>query len=572
MASILLASAGSGIGTAVGGPIGGFVGRFIGTAVGSALDNKIFGAKKLPEASGPRLADLSVQTSTLGKAIPTVFGNMRLAGNVIWSESILETANTATVTGGGGKGGGEKVSQKQTTYTYSISMAIAICEGVIDDVVRVWADSAVIDPTQGVYRLYKGDEDQLPDSLIESIEGIGNAPAYRGLAYVVIENFPLGDYGNRIPNFTFEVKRRLLDASDGTPLEEKIKSIVMIPGSGEFVYDTVVESKSGGSLVGDQFVQNGTEVIINQNNRSSKADSLVSLDQLQQELPNIEWVSVVVGWFGDSLDAGACVIKPGVEYNNSSQTSPNIWGVGSYNRSSARLITQIDGAPIYGGTPDDGSMVRYIAALKTAGYSVMFYPVMFMDVTGKPWRGRITGAPTDVDTFFTKAYGYNDFVLHYANLMAGKVDAFSIGSEMVGLTAVNDGSNNFPAVSALVSLAASVKSIVGSGCKVTYAADWSEYHHTVGGWYNLDPLWASANIDVVGIDAYFPITNAPQTGYDETALIAGWTSGEDYDFYYSDVDRTVEVALTPEYAIKNIDWWWSNSHVNPGGGGDSLDP
>ena len=46
--------------------------------------------------------------------------------------------------------------------------------------------------------------------------------------------------------------------------------------------------------------------------------------------------------------------------------------------------------------------------------------------------------------------------------------------------------------------------------KVTYAADWSEYHHTAGGWYNLDPLWASSNIDVIGIDAYFPLTNAPQ--------------------------------------------------------------
>ncbi len=55
---------------------------------------------------------------------------------------------------------------------------------------------------QGVYRIYTGAEDQNPDPLIESIEGIGATPAYRGLAYVVIEDFPLGDYGNRIPNFT----------------------------------------------------------------------------------------------------------------------------------------------------------------------------------------------------------------------------------------------------------------------------------------------------------------------------------------------------------------------------------
>jgi hypothetical protein len=32
-------------------------------------------------------------------------------------------------------------------------------------------------------------------------------PAYRGVAYVVIEDFLLAEYGNRIPNFTFEVRR-----------------------------------------------------------------------------------------------------------------------------------------------------------------------------------------------------------------------------------------------------------------------------------------------------------------------------------------------------------------------------
>ena len=33
------------------------------------------------------------------------------------------------------------------------------------------------------------------------------APAYRGVAYVVFEDLALGDYGNRVPQFTFEVIR-----------------------------------------------------------------------------------------------------------------------------------------------------------------------------------------------------------------------------------------------------------------------------------------------------------------------------------------------------------------------------
>src|SRR5690606_24879404 len=103
----------------------------------------------------------------------------------------------------------------------------------------------------------------------------------------------------------------------------------------------------------------------------------------------------------------------------------------------------------------------------------------------------------------------------------------------------------------------------GSGVKITYAADWSEYHHTEGGWYNLDPLWASEHIDVVGIDAYFPLTDAPQNGYDIQIVMDGWTSGEGYDFYFADEERTDPQPLTPAYAWKNIAWWWNHVHVNP---------
>jgi hypothetical protein len=115
----------------------------------------------------------------------------------------------------------------------------------------------------------------------------------------------------------------------------------------------------------------------------------------------------------------------------------------------------------------------------------------------------------------------------------------------------------------LISLATSVKAIVGSGVKVTYAADWTEYHHTENGWYNLDSLWASPNIDFIGIDAYFPLTDEVQSGITKQKIKDGWTSGEGYDWYYSDEQRTNKVGLQSEYAWKNIAWWWSNYHTNP---------
>lgn len=259
---------------------------------------------------------------------------------------------------------------------------------------------------------------------------------------------------------------------------------------------------------------------------------MLALDQLEETCPNVEWIGLVVTWFGDSLDAATCKILPGVEFKTGATTAPDIWQVGSYSRDTARQITMVGDTPRYGGTPDDSALLRYIDAIRARGLKIMLYPMFFMDVDNKPWRGRVTGSASAVADFFTKSQGYNAFITHYANLVAGKVDAFVIGSELVGLTKISSSAGVYPAVNALVSLAASVKATLGSGTKVTYAADWTEYHHTDGGWYHMDPLWASPNIDVIGIDAYFPLTNSPNSTYDADEIIAGWTSGEGWDFYW----------------------------------------
>lgn len=530
--------------------------------IGQAIDNAVFGSGNRVIPVGRRLEDLAVQSSAYGQMIPIIYGTSRVAGNVIWSRPINEEVVT-TDQGGGKGGGGGGVSTE--SYLYSVSLGIAICEGEIDDIVRVWADTKIIDPSFGEYRLYKGTEDQLVDPFIESFEGINSTPAYRGIAYVVIEDFPLEDYGNRIPNFLFEVvrKARLEDETDA--VEHLINSMVMIPGSGEFVYDTVVQTKQQGQDIGGQWAQQGSATLINQNNRSNKADALVALDQMAADCPNVEWVSVVVGWFGDDLDAANCLILPGVEFDNIN-TIPDSWAVGTFNRGNAYQISQDgDGNPVYGGTISDDSLLRYLDELADRGYNVMFYPLFFMDTANKPWRGRLTGSAADVASFFTKTNGYNAYITHYANLVKDKVGAFIIGSELIGLTSVQAADDSFPAVDALVSLASTVKGIVGSGVKVSYAADWSEYHHTNGGWYHLDPLLASSSIDFIGIDAYFPLTDAPQDrSYEVQPLIDGWTSGEGYDWVYTDANRTIkDHSLQAAYAWKNIDWWWRNNHVNP---------
>ncbi len=564
MASIILSSIGSSIGASTGNPVLAYIGSQVGKTIGGMIDDKLFPGKT-KKYFGPRLEDLAVQTSTYGRMIPIVYGTMRLGGNIIWSRPIKESSTTTTTSaGGGGKGGGGKVSASSTTYSYSVTLALAICEGPVDEVLRIWADAKQLDLSQYTVRIYKGDDAQLPDTIIQSFEGVDKTPAYRGLAYVVFEDFPIGDFGNRIPNFSFEVQKKTTYPDyNGDLLEELIHGMTLIPGAGEYVYDTQIEYKVPGAQVGAEWVQQGEQQVINAHNAYGIANAKVALDQLKNTCPNVNWVSVVVSWFGDSLDAGTCVVKPGVEFQVGAVTSPDTWNVAGFDRGSARLITFVDGAPQYGGTPDDDSIVRLLDELNARGYNVMFYPMLFMDVTGKPWRGDLTGSTTDVANFFTKTNGYNAFITHYANLVNGKVDAFIIGSELKGLTKVTGTPGAYPAVSALVSLAGTVKGILGGGIKVTYAADWSEYHHDANGWYNLDPLWASPNIDMVGIDAYFPLSDAPQHGYDIDDLIDGWTSGEGYDWHYSDPERTIQTPLTPQYAWKNLDWFWNNTHTNP---------
>ena len=68
---------------------------------------------------------------------------------------------------------------------------LASCEGVVDRMGRVWADGKEIDIAPFTTRFYHGLEDQEADSLIVAKEGADNAPAYRGLAYIVFERLPL---------------------------------------------------------------------------------------------------------------------------------------------------------------------------------------------------------------------------------------------------------------------------------------------------------------------------------------------------------------------------------------------
>lgn len=228
MASLVLGAVGAAVGAGIGGTFLGMSAVSLGWSIGSTLgsmlfDNKTKGSNTTQE--GSRLGDLKVQSSTYGNPLPIFYGSMRAAGNVIWSTDIIETRHTSTQSsgggggkGGGGGGGGSTVTT--VTYTYSQSFAVAIGEGPITGVRKIWANgkliynlsdsaslatiAASVSAVSGI-RIYTGSESQTADSLIQANVGAANAPAYRGVAYVVFDNLQLADYGNRMPNVEFEV-------------------------------------------------------------------------------------------------------------------------------------------------------------------------------------------------------------------------------------------------------------------------------------------------------------------------------------------------------------------------------
>ena len=514
-----------------------------------------------------RLNDLTVQKSGYNEIIPLVYGTSRIAGNIIWATDIKEVENIYTTTYKTGKGG-NKIHQNNIEYYYYANVAIAICAGEVNELKRVWADTDLIDLSKYNYRFYKGTESQEPDTLIQSIEGISKTPAYRGLCYIVFENLPLAEFGNRIPNFTFEINRVLKNNDD---IENMIEGVNIIPGFGEFVYDTQIISRENGVIWHNRWNPTGEITKINQNNNSNIADSVVATQQLKKELPNCKWTAPVVTWFGNSLNISSCTIIPKVEFKLNAQyetqlTTPEDWCVDGINRANATIVsTDNNGNIRYGGTISDNSILRYVKYLKEQGFKVMFYPMIFMDIENKPWRGYLTGNYSDVNNFFTKANGYNHFILHYAELVKNYIDAFIIGSELIGLTKITDGNGNFPAVDCLINLASQVRNIVGNDVKIGYASDWSEYHHTDNNWYNMDKLWSNSNIDFIGIDAYFPLTDNIEDNITKEDIKNGWTSGEGYDWVYTDSSRTTKESIEAKYAWKNIEWWWKNYHVNPDG-------
>lgn len=209
---------GASILTIAGAIIGAFtpIGPAFGALLGSLAGQLLFPPTQ-PNINGPRLNDITQTNSTVGAPIPRGWGTFPAAGNIIAQTDLREVIVTEEV---GGKG---QPSQTTSTPTYYQDFAIGLNDGLIGGVRRIWANGKIIydrspqrtgessadfsariaesSKLENSFTLYLGTETQEPDPTLEAFYGVGNISAFRGLAYIVFENWQnKAEDGNRMPS------------------------------------------------------------------------------------------------------------------------------------------------------------------------------------------------------------------------------------------------------------------------------------------------------------------------------------------------------------------------------------
>lgn len=146
-------------------------------------------------------------------------------------------------------------------------------------------------------------------------------------------------------------------------------------------------------------------------------------------------------------------------------------------------------------TPSDESIIHAIEIIHSLGMKVMLKP--HVDPLNDEWRGGIEFSDENKwDAWFNS---YKNFISHYLEIANNYgVEQFCIGCELVRTTDRAEWYNVIDMIQ---------ENYSGS---ITYAADWSNYESI--------PFWDE--LDFIGIDAYFPLTNKTDPTIEE--ILESW--------------------------------------------------
>src|SRR5690554_1456121 len=178
----------------------------------------IYAATRTVSVPGQKLGEIAAQTAKEGEPRLIVWGTVRpIGGNLVAVQEPPRIERRKHKSGGKGGGGGSSTTTEHPHRTY----AIGICEGPITGIRRVWRNNKLVydgrpGSTWGAKnnsvflrkaRFFLGGYDQMPSADLEKIFGVGNVPAMRGTAYMVMADEDLSDMGGAVPQWLFEVVR-----------------------------------------------------------------------------------------------------------------------------------------------------------------------------------------------------------------------------------------------------------------------------------------------------------------------------------------------------------------------------
>jgi hypothetical protein len=157
------------------------------------------GAKQA--AVTPDYTGLQIQTAVNALPVPIVWGESKIAPNVIWYNNFQTIVEQS---GGGGKGGIFSSGGGTTGYTYTASVILALCEGPVIGINQIWRGQSTYTLAGLGLSLFVGATPQTEWSYLETAYP-SQALAYQGTAYVCAANYDLSDSAT-LDNHNFEVQ------------------------------------------------------------------------------------------------------------------------------------------------------------------------------------------------------------------------------------------------------------------------------------------------------------------------------------------------------------------------------
>ena len=158
-----------------------------------------FHAKKSNPGVTPDFTGLQLQTSVNTLPLAIVWGQSKIAPNVIWYSNFQTQTQTEN---SGGKGFFRTSSTSGNTYT--ADLILALCEGPIAGIGQIWKDQAIYTLGSLGLSLFTGTTPQGVWGYLAANDP-AQALAYQGTAYVCAASYALGSNAE-ISNHNFEVE------------------------------------------------------------------------------------------------------------------------------------------------------------------------------------------------------------------------------------------------------------------------------------------------------------------------------------------------------------------------------